>query len=405
MSTSITSGSTFTTQLKPSSFADKALKGSVWFWYAVAVLGQWAFVFYIVAVYGHSTFTGNFQAWNKNPIFRMGYVAGDTLGNVAFGMHALLAAVITFGGGIQLIPQIRARAISVHRWIGRAVVVSLLGLSFSGLYMKTLRGARGSKIEAASTILNALLIIAFALLAWRAARSHEIPTHRRWALRTYLVANAQWFRQVGVLAWIIVNHGPVGITDDFEGPFMYFWDFGSYLLPLLVLELYLRTQESPGPRRRLAMSGALIVLTLLMALGAIGTARAFYIPIAKTVNDPRTSIADTMSATIDSSGIDEAAKQYYSLKATQPTVYNFDEPELEKLGYKFIKAKKFKEALRLFQLNVEAYPKSSNAYDSLGEAYMGTSDKATAILNYQKSIQLDPRNTHPGKMLKKINTP
>src|SRR5260221_5490072 len=279
MSTSVLTESSLTKKSRLNSVADTALKRAVWFWYLVAVIGQWAFVFYIVAVYGPSTFAGNFQAWNKNPIFRMGYVAGDIAGNLAFGAHTLLAAVITFGGGLQLIPQIRARAISVHRWIGRVLVVALLGLSVSGVYMKTVRGARGSAVEAASTILNALLIITFAVLAWRAARSHEIPTHRRWALRTYLVANAQWFRQVGVLAWIIVNLGrPVGITEDFEGPFMYFWDFGCYLLPLAVLELYLRVQERPGPRRRLAMASALVVFSLLMGLGTLVTAKAFYLP-------------------------------------------------------------------------------------------------------------------------------
>jgi hypothetical protein len=43
-------------------------------------------------------------------------VPGDTAGNVAFGTHVLVAAVIVFGGTLQLIPHIRTRAISFHRW-------------------------------------------------------------------------------------------------------------------------------------------------------------------------------------------------------------------------------------------------------------------------------------------------
>lgn len=93
----------------------------------VAVIGQWAFLYYIVAFYGPSTFTGNFQAWTKNTFLRMSYVAGDTAGNLGCAAHALLAAVVAFGGAIQLIPQIRTRAISVHRWIGRVFLWTALG--------------------------------------------------------------------------------------------------------------------------------------------------------------------------------------------------------------------------------------------------------------------------------------
>ena len=150
----------------------------------VAVIGQWAFLYYIVAFYGPSTFTGNFQAWTKNTFLRMSYVAGDTAGNLGCAAHALLAAVVAFGGGIQLIPQIRTRAISVHRWIGRVFLWTALGLSVSGLYMEWVRGDHGS--DALAISLNAVLIILFLFvtLAWRSVLRREISTHRRWALRT-----------------------------------------------------------------------------------------------------------------------------------------------------------------------------------------------------------------------------
>src|SRR5258708_6906702 len=108
-----------TSRLGLNSVADNVLNAAAVFWFFAAVIGQWAFMYYIVAFYGPSTFTGNFQAWTKNTFLRKSYVAGDTAGNVTFAAHALLAAVIAFGGAIQLIPQIRTRAISVHRWIER----------------------------------------------------------------------------------------------------------------------------------------------------------------------------------------------------------------------------------------------------------------------------------------------
>ena len=75
------------------------------------------------------------------------------------------------------------------------------------------------------------------------------------------------------------------------------------------------------------------------------------------------------------------------------------------MGYQLIQTKKFKEAIRIFQLNVEAYPKSSNVYDSLGEGYMDDGDKALAVANYQRSLELNPKNHNAVKMLQKLNAP
>jgi tetratricopeptide (TPR) repeat protein len=54
-------------------------------------------------------------------------------------------------------------------------------------------------------------------------------------------------------------------------------------------------------------------------------------------------------------------------------------------------------------LNVEAYPASSNVYDSLGEAYMIHGDKELAIRNYKKSLDLEHRNTNAVEKLKELN--
>jgi uncharacterized membrane protein len=257
-----------TRKLELNSVADTALKAAAGFWFLVAVTGQWAFLYYIVAFYGPSTFTGNFQAWTKNTFLRMSYVPGDSAGNLAFAAHALLATVIAFGGAIQLIPQIRTRAISVHRWIGRVFLGTALGLSVSGLYMEWVRGDRGT--DALAISINAVLIILFVTLAWRSVRRREISTHRRWALRTYLVANAQWFTRVGFFAWIIVSRKLFGVGENFDDTFFRFLGFGCYLVPLAVLELYLRAKESAGPSGRFAMAGGIVVLTVLVGVGIFG---------------------------------------------------------------------------------------------------------------------------------------
>ena len=68
------------------------------------------------------------------------------------------------------------------------------------------------------------------------------------------------------------------------------------------------------------------------------------------------------------------------------------EMKINAAGYEFLAAGKTSEAVELFKMNVRLYPNSWNAYDSLGEAYAKTGDNALAIQNYDKSMQLNPKN-------------
>jgi tetratricopeptide (TPR) repeat protein len=142
-----------------------------------------------------------------------------------------------------------------------------------------------------------------------------------------------------------------------------------------------------------------------MGAGIVAATMVTFLPNIKKALDNRKSIADTLSATIASSGIDRAAKQYHELKAAAPSTYDFDENEVNSLGYQLLQADKFKQAIRIFQLNVEAYPQSGNTWDSLAEAYMDDGDKAQAIANYQRSLRINPGNVNAVKMLHKLNAP
>ena len=56
----------------------------------------------------------------------------------------------------------------------------------------------------------------------------------------------------------------------------------------------------------------------------------------------------------------------------------------------------------MLKLNVEAYPQSANAYDSLGEAYLVGGDKEKAIENYRKALAIDPTMESAKQVLKKL---
>jgi uncharacterized membrane protein len=231
-------------------------------------------MYYVVALYGASTVTGHFEDWAKKTTLFKGYIAGDTAGNLAFASHVLLAAVVAFGGTVQLIPQIRARAIAVHRWNGRAFLAAAVVVGVGGLYMVWVRGARFDLIQAGAVSLNATLILVFVALAWRAARERNIESHRRWALRTFMVANAAgFFVRVLYGGWSVFTAG-AGTSKDMDGPINYLFAFAPYLLPLAVLELYLRARDSGSARARFATAIVVVAFTAYTTVGILAAAMA-----------------------------------------------------------------------------------------------------------------------------------
>jgi uncharacterized membrane protein len=244
--------------------ADAALRGSAAFWLLAALAGQWAFLYYIAAFYGVSTLSGDFEVWNRlAALGRTPYVVGDTMGNLAFAAHALGAGVVAFGGALQLIPQVRRHAPVFHRWNGRVFLLTVVALSLSGFYLVWVRR---TSLDPLSTTFNGVLILMFAFLAFRAVRARRIAVHRRWAMRLYLVSNAQWFLRVGAFSYFAINQ-MLGNQPGFDDPFLRFWTVGCYLAPLAVLELYLRARDSSSPLGKGAVASGLVVLTLLMGVG------------------------------------------------------------------------------------------------------------------------------------------
>jgi len=393
----------WTTRLELGSVADKSLRAAARFWFVVALLGQFAFAFSVAAFYGLTALRGNIQAWNK--ILAHGYETGATMSNAALVGHILFATVISIAGALQLIPGIRNRFPVFHRWNGRLFVLAAFTQAITGIYLTVwVRRLIGDTTQHVVSVLGAVLIIFCAVMALRFAIARNFTIHRRWALRLFLVASASWFIRLG-FALTLVLLGPIGFDSaTFSGPLVTFWSFAQYLLPLGVLELYLWAQDRPGALRRMATAGVLFVLTLAMGAGIALVAVGSWVPNVKAGLDPRKSIGQILSATVASSGIDAAERQYRDLKVAAPTTYNFDENELNSLGYQLIRANKFKEAVRIFQLNVEAFPKSANTYDSLAEGYMDNGDKTPAIANYQKSLELNPKNRNAVVMLQKLNT-
>ena len=388
----------------PRKIADSTLKAAAAFWFIVVVLGELIFATTVASFYGLTAARGNWQQWNKS--MTHGYTPGRPLANLVVAIHLASAVIILLSGAFQLIPLIRRRAPLFHRWNGRVYMVTAFTVSLAGLYMLWFRGTVGDLSQHLGQSLDAVLIMLCSVFALRYALLRDFKAHRRWALRLFMVVSASLFIRAGIFLSFAINHGPFGFNAaTFSGPFLTFMSFGQYLVPLAVLEIYLRTQESAGAFGRFAMAAGLFVLTIGLGAGIVVVTTAAFLPNLKRAYDSRKSIAETLSATIATSGIDQAAQQYHQLRVAKATNYNLDEDELNALGYQLVQASKLKQAIRIFQLNVEAYPNSGNTYDSLGEAYMDDGNKLQAIANYKRSLQLNPGNNNAIKMLQKLNAP
>lgn len=266
-----------TRSLVSSASADKALQGAATFWFVVVAAGHWIFMIYVLGFYGPLIFQGGLEALADTHLPN-GFKPGETLGNAAVAAHLLLAVVIIGGGPLQLIPQVRARFPQFHRALGRTYLVAAVASAVAGLYMIWTRGTIGGMLNHISISLDGVLIIVFAALAVRYAIARDIKTHRRWALRLFMVASAVWFFRVGLMGWVFMTGGAGIDFETFSGPFLYFWGFAQYLLPLAVLELYFRARDSANVKGRVALAAGLCVLTVAMGIGVFAATMGMWLP-------------------------------------------------------------------------------------------------------------------------------
>ena len=257
--------------------ANKILNTSAAIWFIVAVIGQWIFAFYVSAFYGGSAIDGDFMKWNR--ILPHGYIEGDAIGNTAVAIHLLFAIIIMIGGPIQFVPQIRTRFRKFHRWNGKLYIFTAFIASLSGIYMVLTKGTISGTVGDLSVSFNGVLIMLFAILAWRMAMARKFKAHGRWVLRLFLVVNGVWFFRIGLMLSFFLNGGPFGFDPEtFRGPFITFLGFGQYVVPLVVLELYFLAKDRTGTSGKLAMAVALFAITVFMGLGIFAATMGMWLP-------------------------------------------------------------------------------------------------------------------------------
>lgn len=262
-------------RFQPSSGTAFRLTTKVWF--IAAFIGQLGFIVFILGFYGPRTISGNFAGWNDKQLIT-GYVAGDTAGNLMFAAHVLLASVMTLLGLLQLIPSVRRSAPTAHRWSGRLFLVLAVILALSGIWLTWVRGSQISLHSAIAVTLNGVLILVFAAQTIRHAISRQIRAHEIWALRLFMVASGVWFFRVFIMAWMVIGRGAFGLPSSLQPTIDPMLEFGSYLVPLALLELWRTARKAKSTSLRWMTSSVLLFATSLMAVGIFGTITLMWLP-------------------------------------------------------------------------------------------------------------------------------
>jgi tetratricopeptide (TPR) repeat protein len=88
--------------------------------------------------------------------------------------------------------------------------------------------------------------------------------------------------------------------------------------------------------------------------------------------------------------LDLAGNHSESEKIMKDAMAIATENELNNYGYQLLGNQQFDKAIAALKANAERHPSSANCWDSLGEAYALAGDKQNAILNFKKSLSLNP---------------
>jgi CubicO group peptidase (beta-lactamase class C family) len=124
----------------------------------------------------------------------------------------------------------------------------------------------------------------------------------------------------------------------------------------------------------------------------------------KPYTQPKKSALTFFWNSLDTMSGQHVIDRYKELTMTQNAEYGFDnESVLNDIGYYYLGKGRFEDAIAVFEYNTKLFPSSGNVFDSLGEAYNKKGDKPNALVNYKRSLALDPGNTMAQRIIAELS--
>jgi len=121
------------------------------------------------------------------------------------------------------------------------------------------------------------------------------------------------------------------------------------------------------------------------------------VPIPKQITDVVTDAASAAGAAAGLAKYRELREKFYGGQS-----YDFSENGLIATAQRALAAGKPEDALTYLQANVEYYPKSARSYVLMSQAHMAKQDKAGAMKDLEKAIEIDPNNAQAKAQLETL---
>lgn len=121
------------------------------------------------------------------------------------------------------------------------------------------------------------------------------------------------------------------------------------------------------------------------------------VPIPKQIADIVTDAATSGGAAAGLAKFKELREKFYGGQS-----YDFSENGLLTIAQRANAASKADDALAYLQANVEYYPKSSRTYLLMSQIHNAKGDKAGAIKDLEKAVELDPNNAQAKAQLENL---
>jgi uncharacterized membrane protein len=171
------------------------------------------------------------------------YIRSDNLiANLSIFSHMAAGAVITVLVPLQLVPLLRLRLPTLHRWSGRLIILAAIAAAVGGLVYIPLRGTIGGMSMNIGFSLYGALVLITALQTIRYARARRTTDHKAWALRFFWLALGSWFYRVHYGLWYLATDG-LWSNPQFTGGFDLVQSFAFFLPYLIGTEIYLRLKQ------------------------------------------------------------------------------------------------------------------------------------------------------------------
>jgi len=120
-----------------------------------------------------------------------------------------------------------------------------------------------------------------------------------------------------------------------------------------------------------------------------------------------TTLGEEMSEARKKSGIEGALARYRELRGRYEDAgaFDFRERTLADFAGDLVEEQDYEGAIAVLKLNAEVFPKSSDAWEGLGEAYRSAGKNELAVLSYRKALELDARNDGARQALRELEAP